>query len=67
LDTMIENARPAVILFSAQAPHPDRRDEMAAVLVKSQASLDQLAGLIEQELSQRQAAGLAKSPHRAII
>jgi len=67
LDTMTEATRPAVILFSAQEPHPDRRDEMAAVLVKSQASLDHLAGLIEQELSQRQAAGLAKPPHGATI
>jgi PAS domain S-box-containing protein len=65
-DTMIENTRPAVILFSAQEPHPGRRDEMAAVLVKSQASLDRLAGLIEQELSQRQAAGLTKAPHGAV-
>ena len=67
LDTMIEDTRPTVILFSAQEPHPDRRDELAAVLVKSQASLDQLAGLIEQELSQRQAAGLAKLSSGATV
>jgi PAS domain S-box-containing protein len=67
LDAMVDKPRPAVILFSAQEPHPDRRDEMAAVLVKSQASLDRLAELIEQELSQRQAAGLVKPPIRAPI
>jgi DNA-binding response OmpR family regulator len=47
LDAMIDKPRPAVILFSAQEPHPDRRDEMAAVLVK---------------LSQRQATGLVSLP-----
>ncbi|MDB5359583.1 MAG: hypothetical protein JWO51_880 [Rhodospirillales bacterium] len=67
LDGMVDKPRPAVILFSAQEPHPDRRDEMAAVLVKSQASLDRLAQLIEQELSQRQAAGLTKPPIGAPI
>ena len=55
LDAMVDRPRPAVILFSAQEPHPDQRDEMAAVLVKSQASLDRLTELIEQELAQRQA------------
>lgn len=67
LDGMVDKPRPAVILFSAQEPHPDRRDEMAVVLVKSQASLDRLAQLIEQELSQRQAAGLTKTPIGAPI
>ena len=53
LDQMTDKPRPAVILFSAQELHADRRDEVAAVLVKSQASLDRLAELIERELSQR--------------
>jgi PAS domain S-box-containing protein len=59
LDVMTDKPRPSVIIFSAQEPHTDRRDEMAAVLVKSQASLDRLAELIGQELSQRQALSLA--------
>jgi len=32
---MVDKLRPVVILFSTQEPHPDRRDEMAAVLVES--------------------------------
>ena len=67
LDAMVDRPRPAVILFSAQEPHPERRDEMAAVLVKSQASLDRLAELIEQELSRRQAKSLAQQVDGAPI
>lgn len=57
---MTDKPRPAVILYSAQEPHPERRDEMAAVLVKSQARLGQFGELIEQELSRRPATGSAK-------
>ena len=61
LDTIIDGPKPAVILFSAQEPRPDRRDEMAAVLVKSQANLDHLAEMIEQALNQRRAASLRQT------
>ncbi|HEV2673433.1 MAG TPA: ATP-binding protein [Aliidongia sp.] len=55
IDAMEGGPKPAVVLFSAQEPHPSRRDEMAAVLVKSQASLDHLADMIGQALTQRRA------------
>ncbi|GGF35501.1 hypothetical protein GCM10011611_47300 [Aliidongia dinghuensis] len=56
LDVLTDRPKPSVILFSAQELHPDRRDEMAAVLVKSQANLDRLAQMIEQALSRRMVA-----------
>jgi PAS domain S-box-containing protein len=61
LDAMADRPKPAVVLFSAQEPHPDRRDEMAAVLVKSRANLDRLAAMIEQALTERR----AESPRQA--
>jgi PAS domain S-box-containing protein len=61
LDAMTDRPKPAVVLFSAQEPHPDRRDEMAAVLVKSRANLDRLAAMIEQALTERR----AQSPRQA--
>ncbi len=45
-----EGPKPPTVLFSAQEVHPDRRDELVAVLVKSQTTLDQLSELIREQL-----------------
>jgi len=41
---------PPTVLFSAQEISPDRRDELVAVLVKSQSTIDQLAKVIRDQL-----------------
>jgi PAS domain S-box-containing protein len=41
---------PPTVLFSAQEIGPDRRDELVAVLVKSQSTIDQLAAVIRDHL-----------------
>jgi DNA-binding response OmpR family regulator len=41
---------PPTVLFSAQEIGPDRRDELVAVLVKSQSTIDQLAAVIRDQL-----------------
>jgi hypothetical protein len=41
---------PPTVLFSAQEIGPDRRDELVAVLVKSQSTIDQLAKVIRDQL-----------------
>jgi PAS domain S-box-containing protein len=41
---------PPTVLFSAQEIDPDRRDELVAVLVKSQSTIDQLADVIREQL-----------------
>jgi DNA-binding response OmpR family regulator len=46
-----DGPKPPTVLFSAQEVHPDRRDELVAVLVKSQTTLDQLSELIRQQLA----------------
>lgn len=45
-----DGPRPPTVLFSAQEINPDRRDELVAVLVKSQTTLDQLSALIREQL-----------------
>lgn len=44
---------PPTVLFSAQEIGPDRRDELVAVLVKSQSTIDQLAAVIRDHLDRR--------------
>jgi PAS domain S-box-containing protein len=46
-----DGPKPPTVLFSAQEVNPDRRDELVAVLVKSQTTLDQLSELIRQQLA----------------
>ncbi|MEI9985789.1 MAG: PAS domain S-box protein [Aliidongia sp.] len=46
-----DGPRPPTVLFSAQEVNPDRRDELVAVLVKSQTTLDQLSELIREQLA----------------
>jgi PAS domain S-box-containing protein len=41
---------PPTVLFSAQEIDPERRDELVAVLVKSQSTIDQLAMIIRDQL-----------------
>jgi len=41
---------PPTVLFSAQEIGPDRRDELVAVLIKSQSTIDQLAAVIRDQL-----------------
>ena len=41
---------PPTVLFSAQEIDPSRRDELVAVLVKSQSTIDQLASVIRDQL-----------------
>jgi PAS domain S-box-containing protein len=41
---------PPTVLFSAQEVDPERRDELVAVLVKSQSTIDQLAAVIRDQL-----------------
>ena len=45
-----DGPKPPTVLFSAHEVNPDRRDELVAVLVKSQTSLDRLSGLIREQL-----------------
>ena len=46
-----DGPKPPTVLFSAQEVNPDRRDELVAVLVKSQTTLDQLSELIREQLA----------------
>jgi DNA-binding response OmpR family regulator len=46
-----DGPKPPTVLFSAQEVSPDRRDELVAVLVKSQTTLDQLSELIREQLA----------------
>jgi PAS domain S-box-containing protein len=45
-----DDPKPPTVLFSAQEINPERRDELVAVLVKSQTTLDQLSSLIREQL-----------------
>jgi len=45
-----DTPKPPTVLFSAQEINPERRDELVAVLVKSQTTLDQLSSLIREQL-----------------
>ncbi|GGF01855.1 hypothetical protein GCM10011611_04200 [Aliidongia dinghuensis] len=51
---------PPTVLFSAQEVDPARHDELVAVLVKSQSTIDQLASVIREQLEMR-ANGAAES------
>ena len=53
----VKNAKgvrsPPTVLFSAQEIGPERRDELVAVLIKSQSTIDQLATVIREQLDLR--------------
>jgi PAS domain S-box-containing protein len=46
-----DDPKPPTVLFTGQEAPPERHDELVAVLVKSQTTLDQLASLIREQLA----------------